>query len=632
MMTATRKMSRRREMVNKTRWLAVIAGAGMAGATVAAMYSPNSAENAEAVNAVTVASETAAVTSAAAPAPVAGVQDGWINSCDADPYRPLLPGQVDSTHKHRITVTVRVTVKGKTVMKAEHKWVPYADHSVAAVDSPYWRRLDMTTVRWSPTWDIAYQNLSGQDAVATGVERACFGYWLGRLAAHGVSAEIAFKPDYCYKNSSAPSNCANAGKGGQVVIPTLGVYAAAIKAFLTAYPQVKIIAPWGEPDFQPSKAKLFRIGNDHGANFGGASCPKKATDLNCGPVLAARMWVTVREQCPSCTVIAGDFGSSKQQNRAYLGVYHRYLRDPATGHAYRPAVWAIHPYTDMTTWEWEISHHTPLTAAGDTLVASFASWLKADGYHSRTRIWLDEVSSFTVPPYGHSTYSREVQAKASRLLFTRLPLAGSGNEPRVTRIYYMRFAGAAHDALIVGGKRQQIYWSVANRPKPVPAAAATTTEAVPPAVARYEIRNAAGDLCLDANDLGASAGQNGDKVQLWTCYAGANQEWIPRYQSGQLAWLVSAKYPGMCLNASNIAGLANGRRVQLWNCYNAPNELWNVGALAASMHDAPLFLGNGGSQSLALDANKYHLGNSDKVQVWAYYAGSSQLWSLLALR
>lgn len=88
----------------------------------------------------------------------------------------------------------------------------------------------------------------------------------------------------------------------------------------------------------------------------------------------------------------------------------------------------------------------------------------------------------------------------------------------------------------------------------------------------------------------------------------------------------------MCLNASNIAGLANGRRVQLWNCYNAPNELWNVGALAASTHDAQLFLGNGGSQSLALDADKYHLGNSDKVQVWAYYAGSSQLWSLLAMR
>jgi hypothetical protein len=254
-------------------------------------------------------------------------------------------------------------------------------------------------------------------------------------------------------------------------------------------------------------------------------------------------------------------------------------------------------------------------------------------YRGKTRIWLDEVSSFTVPPYGQSTYSRPVQAKAARLLFTTLALAGGGAEPHVTRIYYMRFAGAPHDALIVGGKRQPVYWSVANRPKPAPATTAapaqTAAPANPPAITRYEIRSAVGDLCLDANDLGSTAGRNGDRVQLWTCYGGTNQQWIPQYRSGQLAWLVSARYPGMCLNANNVGGLVNGRRVQLWNCYNAANELWNFGGAAASPSGSPLFLGNGGSQSPALDANKYHLGNGDKVQVWAYYGGTSQLWSLL---
>jgi hypothetical protein len=82
----------------------------------------------------------------------------------------------------------------------------------------------------------------------------------------------------------------------------------------------------------------------------------------------------------------------------------------------------------------------------------------------------------------------------------------------------------------------------------------------------------------------------------------------------------------MCLNANNIGGLANGRRVQLWNCYKASNELWNAGTLMANPVSSPLYLGTGGGQSLALDADKYNLGNGDKVHVWAYYAGSSQLW------
>lgn len=33
-----------------------------------------------------------------------------------------------------------------------------------------------------------------------------------------------------------------------------------------------------------------------------------------------------------------------------------------------------------------------------------------------------------------------------------------------------------------------------------------------------------------------------------------------------------------------------------------------------------------GSQALALDADKYNLGNGDKVQVWAYYSGNTQVW------
>jgi hypothetical protein len=56
---------------------------------------------------------------------------------------------------------------------------------------------------------------------------------------------------------------------------------------------------------------------------------------------------------------------------------------------------------------------------------------------------------------------------AGKLLHV-LPSGGGASvpgEPVVTRIYYMRFAGAPHDALLVKGKRQPIYFTFASRNK-----------------------------------------------------------------------------------------------------------------------------------------------------------------------
>lgn len=575
--------------------------------------------------------------------PVVGVQDSWVSaSCGSDPFEALLPGQVDSRHKHWVTVKV----KGKK----KHEKVPYADNSVPAVDSPDWSGLGIGTVRFSPTWDVAVPlgSLRGADRTAVRIEQTCLDYWLGQLTANGhhVTAEIAFKPDYCYKNQAG---CPNPAKGrptstqrGQVIIPTLSEYQKAVQAFIARYHgQVTIISPWGEPDFQPKAPEpKFRIGGANGANFGGAGCAMNAAVDSCGPKLAAAMWITVHKLCPTCTVIAGDFGGYGPQDQAYLAPYSTFLK--VRGH--HPPVWGIHPYSDVKLQECRLAKAASCgpEALGNcpakTLVACFARWLKGDGYGQHTRIWLDELSSFYSPEKG---WSRQVQAEGATYLLSRLPRVTRRGDPLVTRVYYLRFAGPNNDGLIVGGKPQCAYSAVVNRPSlpscalapastpsdtPAPAAATASVPGNSP-VPQYQIRNAADNLCLDANDKGPTAGQNGDTVQLWNCYGAANQEWIPEYQSGQLAWLASAKYPGMCLNANNVGGLANGRRVQLWNCYCTPNELWNFGTLLANPIGSPLFLGSGGgSQPLALDADKYHLGNGDKVQVWAYYGGSGQVW------
>ena len=375
---------------------------------------------------------------AAAAAPVtADVQDGWVNSCDA--------GQAPDYHP---------------------------PNSVPAVDSPYWAALGMNTVRFSPPWDISFYNPASPDGKVLAVEQACFNYWLRALAAKGVAPEIAFKPDYNYQS------------GNRIMIPDLKTYKAAVQAFVSTYScpsapagatcpdglaRVGIIAPWGEPEFKGAG----QVGTYHklpqyfymqdGRRFDATSCPSHASDVNCGPALAAQMWVAVHHRCPACIDIAGDFGSNRNKDFAYLTVYHRYLRDLHGGGAiYRPAVWAIHPYTDVIAFERH--QDVPLQ---QTLVGQYARRLRSIGFGGHTQIWLDEVSSFTVD-FIKRHYSRQTQAMGAGKLLHVLPGAGGASvpgEPVVTRIYYMRFAGAPHDALIVKGQRQPIYFTFANRNK-----------------------------------------------------------------------------------------------------------------------------------------------------------------------
>jgi hypothetical protein len=147
------------------------------------------------------------------------------------------------------------------------------------------------------------------------------------------------------------------------------------------------------------------------------------------------------------------------------------------------------------------------------------------------------------------------------------------------------------------------------------------------ATGAFYMQNDDGGLCLNANNAGPSAGENGDKVQLWNCYSTDNEIWYGYNLGGGVYWLVNYQY-GLCLNANNTGGLGDGSPVQLWDCYGSANEYWNVGAWITSVDDGywtPLTLLYG-SDNFVLDANKYGIGNGDKVQIWTYYGGTNQLW------
>jgi hypothetical protein len=132
-------------------------------------------------------------------------------------------------------------------------------------------------------------------------------------------------------------------------------------------------------------------------------------------------------------------------------------------------------------------------------------------------------------------------------------------------------------------------------------------------------------LCLDANDQGSTAGQNGDKVQLWTCNGGTNQRWglLTEDSAGNFT-LYNERYPDMCLNADDSGGLADGRKVQLWDCGTTSNFYWAVGAWSrclATIHECVLPL-ESNNYAWQLNARVPGLGNGDYVQIWRPIQGA----------
>lgn len=145
----------------------------------------------------------------------------------------------------------------------------------------------------------------------------------------------------------------------------------------------------------------------------------------------------------------------------------------------------------------------------------------------------------------------------------------------------------------------------------------------------YQIINVEYGKCLDANVSGPTAGQNGDKVQLWDCVDNSlNQYWVPWYGVNRYTELVNLKWvdPAMCLDA-DTTNYVNGEKVQLWHCFGDEakhqNQWWNyvaepdsgtlepISILWNSDHLSPKYLRANRSGATAGQ-------NGDQVQIWQY--------------
>jgi hypothetical protein len=123
--------------------------------------------------------------------------------------------------------------------------------------------------------------------------------------------------------------------------------------------------------------------------------------------------------------------------------------------------------------------------------------------------------------------------------------------------------------------------------------------------ASHEVKGYDGK-CMDDN--GNSSALRA-KVQIWTCYNDASQQWA--YSHGEL------KHGNLCLNAQG--GGSNGAHMILWTCNGAPNEVWT----RTSSGEYVL-----GASGPCLDDPAYSTKNGTQLDVYACHNGANQRWTL----
>jgi len=418
------------------------------------------------------------------PSPEVGMQDGWISR--GGPPGSSVHGQgCDSNEENTDAVPVPAPVFQATI-------------PTAVDDGATWTNLKVHYERITVPWDIAYHHdhpltVAGQPFdpnQVLAVEQACLNYWLADIEAFNqahpallVQPEVQFQPDYNHLGTGPARS--------DVTAPSYQEYQAALDQFTRLYscgasaspqatcpvpadptaipypagsptriPRVATLTPWGEPDFDlpgGPRPNGVRDGGyvylqDGKTRLGQDTCPPgaAATVTNCGPVLAAQMWVLAYHRCRNCTVIAGTFGSSESKDRSYLNVYVRHLD------GIRPRVWAIDDYTDI--WrDYEApclakrgkdASSCPVPSKQTTLLDAFSGWLH--GYHytaATARIWLGEISVFNINSFSHHQhFGLAIEHLAADYLLKDLASPGAftpAGAPEVQRLYYMRYEDGA---------------------------------------------------------------------------------------------------------------------------------------------------------------------------------------------
>jgi hypothetical protein len=320
----------------KAKPTALIAALGIAIGTLAAASPLSAAPKAQAATSITI-----------------GIHDGSINNCDNnEKWESGAAPPVDGPAAQAVMLNEAANPDG---------------------GQGWFQGLHAGTVRVSVPWDIALPDSANASLVteydppgsqwaavhlqALTNEQACLDWWLNAAMQAGVAVQIAFKPDYDYRNLN-PGLLSSAIPDNAMLAPSIDNYKSAITAFVDEYSlcdngsdtsgndcvllsgsagpppdgtgacasspcgaRVHIISPWGEPDFASTQTAGNALGSipaspqqfyipDGGNLLSTAQCTADGTSSTntnwCGPVLAAQYYMAVLGACGTgCELTSG---------------------------------------------------------------------------------------------------------------------------------------------------------------------------------------------------------------------------------------------------------------------------------------------------------------------------------------
>ena len=256
-----------------------------------------------------------------------------------------------------------------------------ADSNATTLAERWWDGLSVKRVRVVLPYDVALDSVGDRGAR----RREEFDQLRASAAAKGVALTVSFAATA----DRPPSLPAPA--------PTAQQFAEGFAAFRNAYPDITEISPWNEPN-----------------NPDGRTYP-----LAADPALAAQFFLIVQSQCPTCTVIAGDFAGIAGDD-AYFDAYAAALNGAI------PAVWAFHDHGDVNSFQ------QPNGPDSARVARYYLS--KLQGPYANARIWINEVGA------RYRDASGQLWGDDSQAVATQFLLGLATLDPRIDRIYYYNFS------------------------------------------------------------------------------------------------------------------------------------------------------------------------------------------------
>jgi hypothetical protein len=170
--------------------------------------------------------------------------------------------------------------------------VGLADQKPASYADPRARALRVRYARLTVPYDAA-TSVPGQVQA-----------WLDAVRAAGMAPHVAF--EHLRSDACPASPC---------TLPSRARYAAAVRAFVARFPEVRTYTTWNEANHQTQPTAAH-------------------------PEAVAAFYEDLRAACVSCTVVAGDVLDS--------GTYTRWLEGFLAASASGPRLWGLHDYGDVT--------------------------------------------------------------------------------------------------------------------------------------------------------------------------------------------------------------------------------------------------------------------------------------------